>query len=226
MLLNDYPSQLYSIVSQNTVDGGPDRNSIFFAGITSQGKVLFFLGSGQVFYFNLQTETTLSLLTWYHVAILVESTTHYASNLGSADEKYAAIWINGKLAARGAFSAPTQFFSEAPIQIGRYRNNVTTYYCNCFIDEVRFWNDCQNLDKLYSRVNMILSPAEPGLVGYWNFEDDTVFNQPDLSFVENTAVHKGSAAPYLTPVAEIGRGCDRNYERGNWVRPFGQSTCA
>jgi len=226
VLLNDYPSKLYSFISQHTVDGGEDRNSVFFIGSTSVGHILFFMGSGQEYYYlNLQTENHMELLKWYHVVVTVDSLFHGQSTVGSYDEKYAAIWVNGQLWGRTAFTTPTLIVSSLPIQVGRYKNNVTTFRCNCFLDEIRFWGRCQKLETLYSRANKLLSGAEPHLVGYWNFEDDTELNIPDGSPSDNPAIQRGSSGPYLTPVAEIGRGCDSKAYSGNYVRQFGNARC-
>ena len=59
------------------------------------------------------------------------------------------------------------------------------------IDEVRVWNIVRPESEIRARMNTSLQGNEPGLVGYWNFDDGTA---NDLSTRRNHGVLRGNAA--------------------------------
>ncbi len=58
------------------------------------------------------------------------------------------------------------------------------------LDEIRIWNRARTDEEIWSTMNAPLTGAEPGLAGYWNFDDGTV---ADLSPNGNHGSLEGSS---------------------------------
>ncbi|MBM3239750.1 T9SS type A sorting domain-containing protein [Candidatus Poribacteria bacterium] len=108
---------------------------------------------------------------WVHVAWVKDDTEY-------------RIYRNGLLFATR--TAPTSFYTaDSSYWIGRVDN-----YWNGLIDEVRIWNIARTQEEIRATMNTTLKGNEPGLVGYWNFDDGTA---NDSSPYRNHGTLEGNA---------------------------------
>ncbi len=109
---------------------------------------------------------------WFHIACVYDS----------QEQK---VYLNGELAAerdRPGFIAS----SHSPVKIGTFHSQ----YFPGMLDEVRIWNLARTHEEIRATMNAPLTGKEPGLVGYWNFDDGT---PKDLSPNRNYGVLEGSS---------------------------------
>ena len=113
---------------------------------------------------------------WYHVAFTYDGSSQLECFLNSNSL--------GTASHSGGI-----FDSSQPLKIGIYGNrNVIPF--DGLIDEVRVWNIERTQEEIQSTMSTILRGDEPGLVGYWNFDDGTA---DDSSPYENHGTLMGDA---------------------------------
>jgi len=104
----------------------------------------------------------IKLNQWYHVA-------------GSIDAKNGVmrIFINGAEVANRDFPKKEFHVSKLPLRIGwtHEEKEVSHGVFAGQIDEVRIWNIARTQEEIKRTMHTTLSGKEPGLVGYWGFED-------------------------------------------------------
>ncbi|MEK9138422.1 MAG: LamG-like jellyroll fold domain-containing protein [Bacteroidota bacterium] len=115
------------------------------------------------------SKSTLTLNTWYHVAITYN---------GSVE----SILINGVVDTSFATSGTvsTSQYTEN-ISIGAYSwNNHSQHntFLNGIIDEVRIWNVSRTASQIQAGMNSELSGTEAGLLGYWKFNGNALDSSP------------------------------------------------
>ena len=103
-------------------------------------------------------------MRWYHVAGVVDTQTGVMK-----------IFIDGVEVANGTFAKKEIWTSQLLLRIGWTHEEEIRRYAPFAgqIDEVRIWNIARTQEGIQGTMNTTLSGDEPGLVGYWNFDDDT-----------------------------------------------------
>lgn len=102
---------------------------------------------------------------WVHIAATYDAT--------SSRAKY---FINGDFAEEAAQTTTgvaihePLFPSEHPLTFGCV-NNIGLFLRGV-IDEVRIWNVIRTPQEIAAYFNRVVDPATPGLVGYWQFEEE------------------------------------------------------
>lgn len=109
---------------------------------------------------------------WFHIACVY-------------DGQKQQVYLNGELAAERDWHGCIGS-SHSPVKIGTFH----TQYWPGMLDEIRIWNRARTHKEIRSTMNAPLTGAEPGLAGYWNFDDRTV---ADLSPNRNHGSLEGSA---------------------------------
>jgi len=155
--------------------------ALFDVGITSAGLVYFLITNG----FSMGTDkytasVPLEQDKWVYIAV-----TH-TYGLGSSTN----IYINGlPVAGSWTMDGNRSVISNNmnPLHIGRQLHINPCFY-NDEIDEVRIWN--RALTQVEIRENMCrrLSGSEPGLMGYWCFDECSGSMAADLSGHGNNGV--------------------------------------
>ncbi len=174
----------YVDLGDNLVDG------LFFAitvevwvqasGIVSEQSDIFYDGvDGEVglsyinesIHFGVKTEEDLQwhsppafpikIGKWYHVA-------------GVWSNAQVSLFVNGELIGSANTEATLHQAPGHPT-IGAYSHasGEREKFLNGLIDEVRIWNVARTQEEIQTTMNTTLQGDEPGLVGYWNFDDGT-----------------------------------------------------
>jgi hypothetical protein len=93
------------------------------------------------------------------------------------------------------------------------------------IDEVRIWNIARTESEILSTMNQSLNGNEPGLIGYWKFDEGTGSTTADLTSNGNNGTISGAIwVPGATPV-EDGVNTLQSYNLlQNYPNPFNPST--
>jgi hypothetical protein len=108
----------------------------------------------------------IALDNWYHIAGVVD-----------AKNDLMSIFINGVEVARQN-SGRNIHISKLPLRIGDSHEveSQNQYPFQGQIDEVRIWNVARTQEEIQATMFSGLSGREPGLVGYWTFDDveDTI----------------------------------------------------
>ena len=123
---------------------------------------------------------SIRLNTWQHVAGVVD-----------AKNQVMKVFIDGKGIGSKNFGNDIGV-SSLPLRIG-WSHELTFPSHAPFagqIDEVRIWNVARTQEEIQATMNTTLTGQEEGLVGYWNFDDDTVI---DLSPNSNDGILHGNA---------------------------------
>lgn len=109
---------------------------------------------------------------WFHIACVYDS-------------QKQQVYLNGELAAERDWPGFIGS-SHSPVKIGTFH----TQYWPGMLDEIRIWNRARTHEEIRSTMNAPLTGDEPGLAGYWNFDDGTV---ADLSPNGNHGALEGSS---------------------------------
>ena len=98
--------------------------------------------------------------TWYHVAGIID-----------AQNEVMKILLNGIEVASGSFGTDI-LVSSLPLRIGwTHEEGKQLSPFAGQIDEVRIWNIARTQEEIRATIHTSLSGKEPGLVGYWRFDD-------------------------------------------------------
>ena len=108
---------------------------------------------------------------WFHIACVYDS-------------QKQEVYLNGELAAERDWPGFIGS-SHSPVKIGTFH----TQYWPGMLDEIRIWNRARTHEEIRSTMNAPLTGDEPGLAGYWNFDDGTA---RDLSPNGNHGALEGS----------------------------------
>jgi hypothetical protein len=105
------------------------------------------------------TNTIIQFNQWYHVAVV---------NVGNE----VVIYLNGEVDGTGNVNINTS--SNASFNIGKAPAGYDwTERFDGIIDEVRIWDFARTQEEIQQCMNQPLTGLEPGLVGYWSFNEGT-----------------------------------------------------
>ncbi len=107
---------------------------------------------------TIQSVTSINTGNWEHVA---------AVRIATGGNMF--VYVNGvpEVAATGATSVPLT--DSSSIDIGG--NTIDKRFFKGKIDEVRIWNLARTSVEIQTSMKLRLAGNEPGLVGYWRFDD-------------------------------------------------------
>jgi hypothetical protein len=100
--------------------------------------------------------TTLANGTWQHVA-------------ATFDQGDVRLYLNGVL-DQSATGVRTPYVGTEPVAFGR-EGNYSGGTLDGLIDEVRLWNVARTGSELSAAMGQRLAGSEPGLSGYWRFDE-------------------------------------------------------
>lgn len=166
-------------------DADADGSANDFGATLSRDRFAFGTGNPDV---TVLSKTPINTGEWVHVAASREMATGMIS-----------LYVNGALEATGA-SGNTGPLSQAVAPgigglIGKYgyENGLVGE-----ITEVRLWNIVRSAGEMAATLHTRLRGDEPGLVGYWRFEDGAGLIAVDSSLSKNDGT-LGDGYPELIP---------------------------
>jgi hypothetical protein len=107
---------------------------------------------------------------WTHVAAT------YSANT-------VTLYVNGQLVG-SSDSAPAPLTNMDNLSLGRaVFSSSSPQFLAGQLDEVRIWNVVRTGTQITNNFNRLIDPNEPGLVGYWNFDEAG----PDQNVLDSSA---------------------------------------
>ncbi|HRX84959.1 MAG TPA: hypothetical protein P5572_08070, partial [Phycisphaerae bacterium] len=145
------------IVHHDDNGGGDDA---YVLQVTADGHVLF--AATNAHGFSAQSVVSSRLVTpgrWYHVA-------------GVYDHAVLRVYVDGQETSKAA-AGDVVYAGFDYVNIGRRggSNSPDTAFFAGAIDELRFWNRVLSHAELQAGARVPLTGSEPGLVGYWKFDE-------------------------------------------------------
>jgi hypothetical protein len=119
--------------------------------------------------------------TWYHVA--------YTYDAGTGIQR---LFLNGVQVASNTSTPNILGYDAHPVILGAdsdYGQLVGRWYGD--LDELRIWNLVRSPAEIQAAMNHTLSGTEPGLVGYWRFDEGSGSTVIDSSGHQNTGTLGG-----------------------------------
>lgn len=104
---------------------------------------------------------TIALKRWHHVA-------------ATYDGLKIRLYVNGE--EKGGQAVESDGIDYDPsnsLSIGRFQDNDENFRWDGMIDEVRLWSVTRSPDQIKATMQKRLKGDEAGLVGYWNFDDES-----------------------------------------------------
>src|SRR5262249_5049267 len=95
---------------------------------------------------------------WVHVAYVVTPTNY-------------SVYANGQLMAGGDYPAENPVLYDANHQLTIGHIGYGAEYMTGQIDEVRIWNIARSVSEIQTNLHHPLTGSEPGLMGYWRFDE-------------------------------------------------------
>ncbi|MFH1320590.1 MAG: LamG-like jellyroll fold domain-containing protein, partial [Bacteroidota bacterium] len=131
---------------------------------------------------------TINTGEWYHVTL-------------TYDGAIARGYINGVQVGTQNVAGSITYSGTPSFVIGNRSIQAPGERFNGLIDEVRLWNTARSQTEIFATMNQRLAGDESGLIGYWNFDDQTA---NDLTVNGNDGTFAGNAIPTVpnAPVAE------------------------
>ena len=119
----------------------------------------------------LSAPSAVGLNTWHHVAGVIDG-----------NKNVIKLFIDGTEVANRDFGRGSFYKSQYPLRIGAsHEKGMDSATFNGQIDEVRIWNVARAEAEIREGMNTKLNGDEPGLVGYWTFDEETEGDISDIS---------------------------------------------
>jgi hypothetical protein len=143
---------------------------------------------------TLQGLTDVTTGQWFHVA---------ATRRESTGELQ--IYVYGQLEASLVTANHNPLTAAASINLGA--DTIDAHYFMGQLDEIRIWNVVRTQTELQSTMHQLLTGTEPGLVGYWRFDEPGAVTAIDSSPTHADATLFGSVnwVPSDAPVCAARR---------------------
>jgi len=119
-------------------------------------------------------DNSINLHEWTHVACTYDGDSIIA-------------YINGQSINSRAYSEDV-YSNSYPLYLGVWYQNNTEYSFIGTMDEIRLWNYARSENEIQSTMNIGLSDADSGLVGYWKFDEGIGDTTSDASGAGNNGL--------------------------------------
>jgi len=134
--------------------------------ITQNVHAMFEISDGVKSKYNVISTSTIPIQEWTHIA-------------GIYDGDNLQLFVDGNLESINNVSI-TIAQNDMPLGIGGCDKSVGKYFPGT-IDEVRIWNIARTQEEIRETISKTLQGDEPGLVGYWDFDDGTANDSSSYS---------------------------------------------
>ena len=123
-----------------------------------------------------ESNITINSQQWYHVSATFDGS-----------QKTLKLYVNGVLVGVNTDVTITPISSNVSLKIGERGDDLQPryWYFNGQIDDVRVWNVARTQAEIQANLSQKLTGKEQGLVGYWNFEENTGNTINDLTANKN-----------------------------------------
>lgn len=119
----------------------------------------FYFNSGANFSYDVRSNSAITDGNWHHVAYILDNTGSY-------------LYIDGVLnQSTGWTGTPTAATTTQALQFGQMTGYSGIY--NGQMEEVRIWNVALTQSQIRENMHLTLSGGESGLVGYWQFNEES-----------------------------------------------------
>jgi len=164
------------LITKENNNGGERNYSLFIRPNTLKlhGSVFNTDGGNDV----VDSGISLNQNGWNHVAMTYDGST-------------LKLYVNGKLDATTNVSG-NALQNTHPVKIGK-EINIFTPFAGA-IDDVRVWNNARTQAEIQNNLNATLNGNETGLVGYWNFNNDSGTTATDLTNNNNNGTLNNGAS--------------------------------
>ena len=192
-----FPNNYVRIIFRSDEQKQNYRQRSYILVIRSDGKLKISSSPEDGGYASLYSPPGLiKLNTWTHIAGVI-----------NAKKDYMKIFVNGHEFGHRHYNGKDRFVKcRLPLRIGvtHIKDQVQTTSFIGQIDEVRIWNIARTEDEISADMNKQLNGDEPGLVGYWKFDEETEGKIVDTSPNKNNGNLIGNAElePYTRPIFE------------------------
>ncbi|MBM4029611.1 MAG: hypothetical protein FJ280_30065, partial [Planctomycetes bacterium] len=111
---------------------------------------------------ELVVQTGITNQEWNHVAVVYD---------GSGATRRLTGYVNGvQTGTASTGGSPLSSYTGNTLRFGMTRHS-SGQYSRCTMDEVRIWNVARSLADIQAYMKRGLSGEEPGLIGYWTFDE-------------------------------------------------------
>ena len=162
----------------------------------------------------LSAPSAVGLNTWHHLAGVIDG-----------NKNVIKLFIDGTEVANRDFGRGGFYKSQYPLRIGAYHEKgMDSATFEGQIDEVRIWNVARGEAEIREGMNTKLKGDEPGLVGYWTFDEETEGYISDISPNGNAGrlVGNTTLVGYTRPIFAVA-GAEQLAKASRCIR---KSTCA
>lgn len=114
---------------------------------------------------------------WVNVTAVMTSATNIQLYINGID-------VGGNPSGASSLSMASSYPGDTP-KIGYFLSNGIYYYHKGMIDEVRLWKRSLTQEEVRQQMCVRLKENEPGLIGYWNFDEtsgNTIFDKSPNGF--------------------------------------------
>ena len=166
--------------------------------LRNDGRIQFAASpSGEAEKFAFSPPGSITLNKWHHVAGVVDTS-----------QNIVKIYIDGVMVGSNDFRGnPNIYESSLPVRIGGSHEEEWVTHASFIgqIDSVSVWDVALTEDEIRSNMNARLKGDEPGLVAYWEFDEETEGHISDTSSNKSNGKLVGDAKlePYTRQIVTV-----------------------
>ena len=194
----DFPNR-YTPILYKGDERTPDiSNRSYALWLRNDGRIQFAASPrGEAEKFAFSPPGSITLNKWHHVAGVVDTS-----------QNIVKIYIDGVMVGSNDFRWNQSIYeSRLPVRIGGSHEEKWVTHASFIgqIDRVSVWNAALTEHEIRSNMNTRLKGDEPGLVAYWEFEEETEGHTSDASSNKSNGKLVGDAKlePYTRQVVAI-----------------------
>jgi hypothetical protein len=104
---------------------------------------------------------------------------------GTADIELYLNGVNVGGYSTGESNSPMVSMPNGKATAGYFLSNDVSYYSKAIVDDIRFWKKSLTQDEIRQTMCVKLTGNEPGLIGYWDFNEisgDTIYDKSPNKF--------------------------------------------
>ncbi len=191
----DYPNRYAPIIYRGDERVPDIKNRSYILHLKEGGFIQLAAspdGAGEASIYS--PSNVIQLNRWHHIAAVIDATNDSMQ-----------LFIDGVEVRNRNFRGKKLLYkSRLPLRIGwtheEERPTISSFIGQ--IDEVRIWNIARTEAEISADMNKQLNGDEPGLVGYWKFDEETEGKIADTSPNKNDGKRIGNAKlePYTRPI--------------------------